>query len=186
MKDIPYKQRLSQEEVRQSIDWIEFDFQVHVGQHDGLGLWGPPYRVVPAPGARSLQEARELVKPQLQSPEDIFYVEALRLLKLEDDSLVATEWYYSGRRPPCQTTTKGGQYHTKPLPERVKSGLVEAKNLDDFLDTYYKHDRYKGRGADYAAAIRQSAQGYIDKHGYTMISHHDNVTGDMVYWAPPG
>jgi hypothetical protein len=63
---------------------------------------------------------------------------------------------------------------------------VQAASVADFLDRYYKHDRYRGRGADYAAAVLASHQRDFERDGYDIISRHESVTGEVVaYFAAP-
>ncbi len=57
---------------------------------------------------------------------------------------------------------------------------VPATSVADFLDRYYKPDRYHGRGADYAATLLASYEADFARDGYVIISHHDNVTGKIV------
>lgn len=66
---------------------------------------------------------------------------------------------------------------------------VKAKSLDDFLDKYYKHDRYKGRngnvwGENYSELVKQSSREDIDRLGYCIISKHDSKTGEIVAYYP--
>lgn len=57
---------------------------------------------------------------------------------------------------------------------------VEAASVADFLDRYYRPDRYRGRGEEYAAGLLASHQQDFAKHGYDLISRHDSVTGQAV------
>lgn len=57
---------------------------------------------------------------------------------------------------------------------------AEAASVADFLDRYYKPDRYRGRGEEYAAGLLASHQQDFAKHGYDLISRHDSVTGQAV------
>ena len=59
---------------------------------------------------------------------------------------------------------------------------IGCADIADFLDTYYRHDRYKGRGEEYAAAVLSSAQRYFEQHGHTLISRHDNTLGQAVWY----
>jgi hypothetical protein len=61
---------------------------------------------------------------------------------------------------------------------------VDAPSLDAFLDKYYRHDRYKGRGDDYAAAIRKSAGEMLALHGIVWMGPYESVTGGVVSWMP--
>ena len=60
---------------------------------------------------------------------------------------------------------------------------VRAASVEDFLNRYYKPDRFHGRGADYAAALIASHIKDYQDYGYDFISHHDSVTGEIVAWA---
>jgi hypothetical protein len=63
---------------------------------------------------------------------------------------------------------------------------VQASSVADFLDRYYLPARYRGRGADYAAAVLTSHQQHFSQHGYDIISRHESVTGEVVaYFAAP-
>lgn len=63
--------------------------------------------------------------------------------------------------------------------DRQQVGEVET--VKDFLDRYYKRDRYTGRGEDYAAVLVKSHGDDLQKNGYDLISHHDSKIGEMVY-----
>ena len=58
--------------------------------------------------------------------------------------------------------------------------VKDVKTVDEFLDKYYKPDRYRGRGAEYAAVLLKSHTNDFNQHGYDIISHHDCVTGCVV------
>jgi len=57
---------------------------------------------------------------------------------------------------------------------------VEAKSVEDFLKKYYRHDRYHGRGDDYASVVLASHKRDFTEQGYTIISRHESVTGEVV------
>lgn len=61
---------------------------------------------------------------------------------------------------------------------------VDADGIVDFLDRYYKPERFRGRGKEYATCLIESHQGDLDKHGYDIISHHDSITGKVVCYRP--
>jgi len=61
---------------------------------------------------------------------------------------------------------------------------VEATSVADFLDRYYKHDRYRGRGEEYAAVILAGAENDVRTQGYTIASQHESVTGKVVAYFP--
>ena len=63
--------------------------------------------------------------------------------------------------------------------DRQKIGEVET--VKDFLDCYYKRDRYTGRGDDYAAVLLRSHEDDLQRNGYDLISQHDSRIGDPVY-----
>ena len=68
-----------------------------------------------------------------------------------------------------------------------KNARVEAESVKDFLEKYYKPDRYHGRGEDYAASLLASHEVHFERYGYDVISRHDSVTGKVVayFTAPP-
>ena len=58
---------------------------------------------------------------------------------------------------------------------------VEARSVEDFLDRYYKPERYGGHSeAAHAATLLRSHQEYFKEYGYAHISRHDSVTGHAV------
>lgn len=61
-----------------------------------------------------------------------------------------------------------------------KHNVTNVKDVSEFLDTYYKPDRYKGRGAEYATYLLASKEKDFLDDGVTIISHHDSVTGLVV------
>ena len=63
---------------------------------------------------------------------------------------------------------------------------VDAESVTDFLARYYRRERYAGRGADYAACLLRSYEGDFEELGICWISHHDNVTGDVVSFLGKG
>jgi len=66
------------------------------------------------------------------------------------------------------------------LKENFKKYKVPAKSLEDFLNRYYKHERFRGRGDEYARKLIKSHQSDFEQDGYDIISHHDSVTGRIV------
>ena len=62
---------------------------------------------------------------------------------------------------------------------------VQASSVKDFLDRYYRADRYTGRGTEYADALVASHQQSFAKHGFTIISRHDSRTGEVVAFFGP-
>lgn len=59
-----------------------------------------------------------------------------------------------------------------------------VNSVAEFLDKYMRHDRYKGRGDDYAAAVLESHESDIDKFGNTLISRHESRTGETIWYYP--
>jgi len=75
---------------------------------------------------------------------------------------------------------------TPDTPTRFADCRVRAASVADFLDRYYLPARYRGRGADYAAAVLASHQSDFEAHGYDIISRHESVTGEVVaFFAAP-
>ena len=66
------------------------------------------------------------------------------------------------------------------LKEKFRDAEVPAKSVADFLDRYYKPDRYRGRGEEYAKILLESYEKEFREKGYTCISRHDNVTGRFI------
>jgi hypothetical protein len=64
---------------------------------------------------------------------------------------------------------------------------VEAASVEDFLDRYYKPERFRGRGEDYAASLLASYTADLERDGYVIVSHHDSITGRVVaFFGPKG
>jgi hypothetical protein len=64
--------------------------------------------------------------------------------------------------------------------ETFKKYEVKANSLEEFLKKYTKHDRHEGRGQEYVKARIQSHKEDLEKFGYTLITHHDSITGQTV------
>ncbi len=58
--------------------------------------------------------------------------------------------------------------------------VVEAKNIADYLDRYYKRERR-------TSTLLGMYEDEFIREGYIDTSHHDNVTGSHIYWPnlPP-
>ncbi|MBU8901709.1 MAG: hypothetical protein KOO69_03130 [Victivallales bacterium] len=61
-----------------------------------------------------------------------------------------------------------------------KDCAVSAESVQNFLDRYYKHDRYKGRGEEYSAHLLASYEREFAERGFCTISLHDNVIGKHI------
>ena len=64
--------------------------------------------------------------------------------------------------------------------ELFKKYAVPADSVEDFLNKYYKRDRYTGRGPEYAACLLASYKKDFEDDGFCMTSHHDSNTGEVV------
>ena len=66
------------------------------------------------------------------------------------------------------------------LYERMKKYKVEADSVEDFLNKYYKPERYTDRGEEYAQYLLQQYKEELKEKGYCFISGHDCVMGRAV------
>ena len=58
---------------------------------------------------------------------------------------------------------------------------VLAESASDFIDRYYKPDRVRGLRAELIASRVKD----LEENGYTIISHYDSRTGDVVSFYGP-
>lgn len=65
-----------------------------------------------------------------------------------------------------------------------KYAIEDCDTLEEFMDKYYKHERYKGRGEIYAHSLFMSNRIHLLETGYVIISHHDSVNGRIVSFYP--
>lgn len=68
--------------------------------------------------------------------------------------------------------------------ESFREYAVQADSVADFLERYYKPDRYHGRGEESAARLLANYENDVVEMGCTWISHHDSVTGKIVSYYP--
>lgn len=61
-----------------------------------------------------------------------------------------------------------------------KYQVTDVKSVEEFHNKYHKHDRYLGRGQDYAQCVINSSIEELKKYGFTIITHHDSNTGECV------
>lgn len=62
--------------------------------------------------------------------------------------------------------------------------VVAADSVADFLDRYYKPDRFHGRGEEYASSL-VSYEKQFQNAGFVYISRRDSITGRSVsYYGP--
>lgn len=69
---------------------------------------------------------------------------------------------------------------TKTLEQIFGFCAVQAESVEDFYNRYYRHDRYKGRGEDYAAAVLASGKADMRTFGVTIVDSKSSVTGCTV------
>lgn len=72
----------------------------------------------------------------------------------------------------------------KDLKERFKRYEVKADSLEEFCNFYYKKSRYSDRGLDYVLSCLESHVESLEKYGYTFITSHDSITGEIVSYYP--
>lgn len=58
--------------------------------------------------------------------------------------------------------------------------VTDCTTVAEFCDRYYKHERYYGRGKEYADVCLKYHQKNYDELGYTMLSRHESRTGEAV------
>jgi hypothetical protein len=66
----------------------------------------------------------------------------------------------------------------------IREAVTDCKDVYEFAHKYRKPDRFTGRGEENQQAIMKSHLADIERFGYTMISHHDNITGRIVAYIP--
>ena len=71
------------------------------------------------------------------------------------------------------------------LYEKFKKYQVPASSVEDFRRRYTKPDRFAQRGPEYQAAVLQAARDDLAQFGYTIISRHDCVTGEVLAYNEP-
>lgn len=72
----------------------------------------------------------------------------------------------------------------KNLYDAFKKYRVSASSVEDFRRRYTKPDRYAQRGPEYVSSVLQSAHADLERFGYTIISLHDSITGEVLsYYA---
>ena len=61
--------------------------------------------------------------------------------------------------------------------------IKDVSSVKEFIEKYYKHSRYKGRGADYAKSVLQSHEKHYEDCGYDLISRHESNLGVALYFG---
>jgi hypothetical protein len=74
---------------------------------------------------------------------------------------------------------------TRDIKECMRKYAVEAASIEDFVQRYKRSAAFAQRDKEYQKASIQSHYEDIQKYGYTLISHHDSNTGEVVTWYPP-
>lgn len=64
--------------------------------------------------------------------------------------------------------------------DAFKEYEVQAESVEDFLERYTKPQRHNGRGEEYEKARIKSYSEQLKKDGYTIMSKHESVTGEIV------
>ena len=62
--------------------------------------------------------------------------------------------------------------------------VKDCDSVVDFLNKYYKPERFTGRGEEYAKNLIASYEKDVKNDGCTIISHHDSKTGEVVAYYP--
>ncbi|HVX00148.1 MAG TPA: hypothetical protein VHA52_06925 [Candidatus Babeliaceae bacterium] len=66
----------------------------------------------------------------------------------------------------------------------IRSAVTDCADVQEFAHKYRKPDRFTGRGEDHVKAVMKTHAEDIARHGYTSISHHDNITARIVTYIP--
>lgn len=84
--------------------------------------------------------------------------------------------------PACQAArSKSGEDKMKTLKELFEKYAVnDCDSVEMFLDKYYKYDRFRGQGKEYAELLISGRKQDIKENGICIISHFDSVTGNVV------
>lgn len=61
-----------------------------------------------------------------------------------------------------------------------KYQVGDCKTHDEFMNKYYKHDRYKGKGEEVVKHILEHHRSDFLKDGLDWISKHDSTIGQIV------
>lgn len=68
------------------------------------------------------------------------------------------------------------------LYENFKKYKVKADSIEDFLKRHSKPKAHELREKEYIEARIKSHTEDLQKYGYTFITHHDSITGEIVSW----
>lgn len=70
------------------------------------------------------------------------------------------------------------------LKESFKKYEVKANNLEEFCSNFYKKKSYSDRGSEYMIACLEGHIEHLERYGYTFITSHDSITGEIVSYYP--
>ena len=68
------------------------------------------------------------------------------------------------------------------VPAWAKRCAVDCKDVYEFAYKYRKPDRFVLRGKKYVDSVMKTHNDDLEKRGYTCISRHDNVTGEIIFY----
>lgn len=69
--------------------------------------------------------------------------------------------------------------------DNFKKYEVQVSCLNKFLSSFYKPERYTGRGNVYAKNLFASYQKNLNDFGFVFISPHDSIIGQVVSYYKP-
>lgn len=58
--------------------------------------------------------------------------------------------------------------------------VTDVSSVREFVETYYKTSRLRGRGDDYAELVIKSHEQHLADYGWDLISRHESRTGEAV------
>jgi len=58
--------------------------------------------------------------------------------------------------------------------------VTDVTTLEEFLLKYYKHERYLGRGEEYAAVVLASHRADYEEYGMDWMGPFESITGSAV------
>lgn len=61
-----------------------------------------------------------------------------------------------------------------------KYQVTDVETVEEFQNKYHKPARYTERGEEYVKCVINSSYEELRKYGFTIITHHDSITGKCV------
>ena len=58
----------------------------------------------------------------------------------------------------------------------------DVNSIEEFLEKYMRHQRYQDLGEEYKQAVLTGHEEDVMKYGNTLISRHESVTGEAVWY----